>query len=68
MEELLKYYMLETNVRLSGIEVSLKDLQKFKAEMLVSARITALIVSAACGFLTLLSSIGLTYFTLRAHP
>lgn len=77
MEELLKYFIRETNEKLNSIENKmstmgdkLEDLQRFKSEMMVSSRITSLIVSGICGFLTMLASLLLVYYTARAsvHP
>lgn len=63
MEELLRYFIQETNERLAGIERSLLDLQKFKIEMLASARTTSLIVSTVCGFVTLVATLLTVYYT-----
>lgn len=69
MEELLRYFIQETNESLAQIRTDLSDLKKFKAEMVVSARLTSLIVSSICGLLTLISSWVLVYYTVRgAHP
>lgn len=60
MEQLLKYFMEATNGRLDGIEAKLDDLTKFKIEMLATARITSLVVSAVCGFITMVVTVLVT--------
>lgn len=45
----MRYFIYETNRRLEKIEKKLDDLSKFKAEMLVSARIVSLIISSVTG-------------------
>jgi hypothetical protein len=57
MEELLRYFMTETNDRLERMESRLEDLTKFKLEMIASARLTSLIVSGICGAITLVASL-----------
>lgn len=54
MEELLRYFMKDTNDRLDKIEAKIDDLSTFKIQMLATARMTSLVVSAICGFITLL--------------
>lgn len=66
MEELLRYFIKETNESLAGIRSQLDDLQKFKVEMMSSARLTSLVVSGICGFITLVSSLLLVYYTAKA--
>lgn len=76
MEELLRYFIQETNEKLAAMDEKmtdmgdkLSDLQRFKAEMTSSARITSLFVSGICGFITLISTILLVYYTrLGLHP
>lgn len=67
MEKLIEYFINETNktrdelkseIRL--IQERLNDLQKFKVEMIVSARWVSLIVSAVCGLLTMIVSAVIT--------
>jgi hypothetical protein len=64
MEELLKYFIKETGEKfaevksdLSEINEKLGDLREFKIQMLASARTTSFIVSAICGFITLLATV-----------
>ncbi len=64
MEKLLQYFMQETDKKfeglsedIQGVQAKLEDLSKFKIEMIASARLTALIVSAFCGFITLTISV-----------
>lgn len=66
MEQLLRYFIQETNESLASIRADLSDLKKFKVEMIASARLTAFIVSAICGLITLLSSLFLVYYTAHA--
>ncbi len=76
MEELIRYFIKETNERLESLDykmtsmgAKLSDLQKFKAEMIASARLTAFFVSGVCGFITLLATVFLVYYTrLGVHP
>ena len=68
MEELLKYFMQETNTQLIEIKSQLDDLQKFKAGMVASARMTSFIVSAICGSVTLACTLALVYYTRIGHP
>lgn len=65
MEELLRYFIQETKEKLVSIEDKLEDLQKFKIEMMSSARFTSLVVSSVCGFITLISSLLLVYYTAK---
>lgn len=65
MEELVKYYMDETNRKIAKIETKLDDLTKFKLEMIASARLTALIVSGICGLITLVATVALAFYTAR---
>ncbi len=75
MEQLLRYFIQETNEKLSSMDDKmiqmgdkLSDLQKFKAEMMASARLTAMFVSGICGFLTLTATVFLVYYTrIGAH-
>ena len=68
MEELLKYYIQESDKRFDKIDSSLADLHSFKASMVSSARLTSLIVSGICGFLTLLASWALVYYSMPKAP
>lgn len=76
MEDLLRYFIQETNEKLSSMDDKmgemggkLSDLQSFKAEMLATARTTALFVSGICGFITLTATVLLVYYTrIGAHP
>lgn len=63
MEELLRYFIQETNEKLMSIETKLEDLQEFKVEMMASARITSLIISSFCGLVTLLTTLVTVYYT-----
>jgi hypothetical protein len=67
MEELLKYYMEETNKRITSMESKLEDLTKFKIEMVASARTTSLVVSGLCGLITMIVSVGVAIYTGRGH-
>lgn len=64
--DLFKYFVEQTNARLIGIETALSDLKAFKAEMLASSRTTAMIVSGICGFLTMIATALLTYYTRKS--
>lgn len=66
MEELLRYFIKETNEKLVSIEGKLEDLQKFKTEMMASARLTSFVVSGICGLVTLISSMMLVYYTAKS--
>ena len=56
------YFATETNRRLIRIEQKLEDLTAFKSEMVGSAKITAIIVSSVCGFISMIASGVITYF------
>ncbi len=67
MERLLEYHMKHTDTRIAELRQDLNgqldevhrkldDLTKFKIEMVASARMTSLIVSAICGLVTLVAS------------
>ena len=58
MEELVSYFMEETNRKLDRMEAALTDLQQFRVSLIAQSRLTALIVSAICGFISLLASVG----------
>lgn len=68
--ELLKYFMAETNRQLLDITQRLDDLQKFKVEMIAQAtaasKTASMIVSGVCGFITLMASCLLVYYTRHA--
>ena len=72
MEKLLQYFMEETNRKFDSvsedvkdIKDSLSDLQKFKIEMLSSARATSFIVSMVCGLVTLSISVVVAYYSVK---
>jgi hypothetical protein len=77
--ELLEYFRDETNRRFEELRQDIKDLttkvdekvndlQQFKVSMIVSSRWISLIVSAVCGLITLLVTVGLTIWsTTRAQ-
>ena len=51
-EELVAYFMGQTNERLTQIEVKLVELLTFRAEVMASARSTAIVVGAVWAVLT----------------
>jgi hypothetical protein len=60
MEQLFRYFIQETDKKfdelkgdIADVKEQLKDLSKFKAEMIATARTTSFIVSAICGAITL---------------
>lgn len=64
MENLLQYFMKETDRKFDSIDArfdklddKLDDLTKFKIEMVASARLTSFLVSAVCGAITLTISV-----------
>lgn len=59
---LIEYFIRQTNDRLKAIEDKLDDLQTFKVEMLATSRMTALVVSAVLGFVSVVVSGVVTYF------
>lgn len=72
-DKLLDYFMQETNRRFEELSISLRndigemkeilsDLTKFKVEMMVTARITSLVVSAACGLATMVVTLLVTHY------
>lgn len=63
MEQLLRYFMAETNkrfdeigLRFDGVSEKIDGLQKFKIETIASARWVSLVVSGICGFITMVVS------------
>lgn len=69
MESLLRYFMEETNRKFQDIHESqghinkkLDDLTQFKIEMVASARMTSFLVSSACGFVSMVVSVGLAIY------
>lgn len=69
MDNVLKYHIENTNKQFDEIKESLHeihdridDVQKFKAEMLISSRIVSVIISAVCGFLTMIATTILSYY------
>lgn len=59
MEELLKYFIKETDRKfddirsnMEGVNVKLEDLTKFKVEMLATARATSFMVSVVVGVIS----------------
>ena len=60
--ELLHYFVEQTNERFKAIDEKLSDLTKFKIEMIVSARWVALIVSSVCGLLSLAVSVSVSFY------
>jgi hypothetical protein len=71
-DELLKYFIEETNKKfdgvsekLDGVHQKLEDLGKFKIEMLVSSRWIALIVSSVVGVITLVATLTVTFYAGR---
>lgn len=64
MEQLLDYFMKETNKRFdtvddqfASIASKLEDLVKFKIQMMTSTLWTSVIVSGLCGLLTMLATV-----------
>lgn len=64
MDGLLKYHIENTDKRLSDLQVETREirkridsLQEFKVSMIAGARLTSLLVSSLCGFITLLVTI-----------
>ena len=69
MEQVIKYHIDNTNKQFDEIKGSLHEIndrldevQKFKIEMLMSSRWVSLIISAACGFVTLTVTAILNYY------
>lgn len=69
MENLLRYFMEETNRKFQDIHESqgninrkLDDLTQFKIEMVASARLTSFVVSGACGLLSMMISVALAIY------
>lgn len=62
------HFELETGRRLIKIEERLEDLQEFKIEMLWGSKITAMIVSAVCGFCSMIASGVITYLITTKIP
>lgn len=56
-----EYFIEETLRRLESIEDKLDALHEFKAGMIVRVRLTSLIVSGVCGFISMLACGVLTY-------
>jgi hypothetical protein len=54
--------MEETNRKLDSMDEKLEDLQKFKMEMMISAKWVSLVVSSVCGAITLIVSAYLTHW------
>ena len=54
MEDLLKYFMAQSNRRFDVIETKIDELKETKIEMVASARLVSLIVSSFCGLITML--------------
>ena len=65
MDNLLKYFMGETNKRFDSIETKLDDLGKFKISLIAQSRLTSLIISALCGFITMAATVAMAYFMFR---
>ncbi len=63
--ELLQYFMGETNKRFDSIDEKLDDIHQFKVSLIAQSRLTALIVSGLCGFITLLATVALAWFTAK---
>lgn len=64
------YFAQETNKKFDELKGELSDIRDrveqiavFKVEAIVTARMVSLIVSAACGILTLVATVLLTYYT-----
>lgn len=53
-DELLPYFMGQTNERLMQIESKLVELLAFRAEVLASAKATSIVVSATSGIIVFL--------------
>lgn len=74
MEKLLQYFMTDTekkfdslNAKVDNVFNKIDDLTKFKIEMIASARMTALIVSALCGGITLIGTVVTIIVMVRPH-
>lgn len=68
MEQLIKYFIEQSNRTISEIRSEmhamnekLLDLQKFKAEMMISSKWVSFIVSGVTGVIMLLISVALNY-------
>lgn len=56
-DELLKYFMEETNRELHQIKENLEDLKQFKISMMASAKLTSMIISSCFGVVSLALSV-----------
>lgn len=68
-ERLLEYFKEDTNRRfdemkdqLSSINASLDDLKAFRISLIAQSRLTAFIISAVCGFVTLVATLAVTFY------
>lgn len=75
MERLLQHHINETGKRfddlgdrLEKIDSKLSELQEFKVKMVVDARWVSLLVSAVCGFATMIATTVLEYFIYKSKP
>ena len=57
----MKYFVRRTDSRLESIEAKIDQFSEFKANLLGSAKVTAIIVSGVCGFISMLVCGILTY-------
>lgn len=74
-KDVLDYFMsdtrdkfVEVNSKLDRVNDKMEDLTKFKAEMLVSSRWVSMIVSAACGLITMAVSAAVSYYVQVKAP
>lgn len=70
--DLLEHHIEETRRQLDDVKAELKnirdrldDLHRFKADLIASSRTVSLIVSAVCGFITLIATTVATFVSLK---
>lgn len=68
-QKLLDYHIKETNKSLDDIYEEISEIRKsisqfseFKVSMIAQTRVISLVVSAACGLLTMVATIAAEYF------
>ncbi len=69
MENLLEHHIAETRQRFKElrsdfkiIEYKIDELHDFKIQTIMSAKMTSMIISAVCGFVTLVATCTVEYF------
>lgn len=62
-KDLMNYFIDQTNSRFDKFEAKIDELNKFRFSIIAQSRLTSLVVSAACGLLTMLGTLWLAYKT-----